>query len=109
METLKDFYNSLNKEENKSIRNTVIFSLLIGVSLILSAIYIFWGTRRSFPPIPIARHHVPVRIQPVIKQPIHKSPEQQRGYLIRRKPGYMDQSPKKKTYPTKFKISSILD
>jgi hypothetical protein len=107
METLKDFYNSLNKEENKKIRNTVIFSLFIGVSLILSAIYIFSTMRKQ---LPVKLNQLPP-VQPMIikKQPIHKSPEQHRGYLIKRKQGYTEQSPKKKTYPTKFKISSILD
>ena len=107
METLKDFYNSLNKEENRKIRNTVIFSLFLGVSLILSAIYIFLTMRGQLP----ARLNrlPPMQTSIIRKQPIHKSPEQRRGYLIKRKQGYIDQSPKKKTYPTKFKISSILD
>ncbi len=107
METLKDLYNSLRKKENKSIRNTVIFSLFLGVSLILSAIYIFLSMRRQ---TPVLLNQLPrIQTRTIRKQPIHKSPEQQRGYLIRRKQGYMDQSPKKKSYPTKFKISSILD
>lgn len=117
METLKEFYNKVNNSKSKTIKNTVIFSSIAVVLLILSAIYIFWNFRKSSNLV--VNHYVPGQASKIIQRqhvqrqhvqrPIHKSPEQKKGYLIRRKPGYTEQSPRKKSYPTKFKISSILD
>tara|TARA_Y100000593_G_C4227752_1_gene295326 strand:- start:426 stop:779 length:354 start_codon:yes stop_codon:yes gene_type:complete len=117
METLKEFYNKVNNTKNKTIKNTVIFSSIAVVLLILSAIYIFWNFRKSrtlvvndYIPKKSSRTFQRQYVQKqYVQKPIHKSPEQKRGYLIRRKPGYTEQSPRKKSYPTKFKISSILD
>tara|TARA_R110001592_G_scaffold18816_11_gene77706 strand:+ start:931 stop:1269 length:339 start_codon:yes stop_codon:yes gene_type:complete len=112
METLKEFYNKVNNTKNKTIKNTVIFSSILVVLLILSSIYIFWNFRKSRNLV--VNNYLPRQSSKIIQRrpvqrPIHKSPEKKRGYLIRRKPGYMEQSPRKKSYPTKFKISSILD
>ena len=117
METLKNLYNELNNTKNKNVKNTVIFSTFLCILLISSAIYIFRNFNKSRLFVPNDQSHrvryaVPqkqiVRNQ-LPRRPINKSPEKRGGYLIRRKPGYVEQSPKKKSYPTKFKISSILD
>jgi len=105
METLKTLYDKFNSDENKKVRYTIVFSFILCICLIVGAIYVFRNANR----VPFYQSPRKVYRRPIITQkPLNKSPETRGHYLIRRKPGYTEQSPKKKTYPTRFKVSSLL-
>ena len=109
METIKDLYNKISKSESTTVKNTAIISFILAVFLISSAIYIFWSSRRRNVHLIDRVQKFPQKIMKRQTIPIHKSPQNRGRYLIRKKPGYIEQSPERKTYPSKFKISSILD
>ena len=109
MERIKDLYNKISKSESRTVKNTAIISFILGVFLITSAVYIFWNSRRARVHLINSTKKFPQKIINHRPIPIHKSPQNRGRFLIRKKPGYVEQSPERKTYPSKFKISSILD
>jgi len=82
-----------------------VFCILLCSILIILAINVF---RNLNSPRSIVSPPKNVYYQrPKINKTINKSPDKTK-YLIRKKPGYIEQSPQKKKYPTKFRISSLL-
>lgn len=108
MDTFKIFYEKLNKEENNYIKFFSLFCFFLSLCLVISAIYVFIKLKSNTRPVIQKAPRIQYFQKPIIRKQINKSPPSNKGYLVRKKPGYVEQSPVKKTYPTKFKISSIL-
>lgn len=105
METLKTLYEKINSDDNKNLKRGILFSIFLCIVLIALAIKVFKNliTQQDKFSRPIPVYYQKSRF----RKPINKSPDKNK-YLIRKKSGYVEQSPEKKKYPTKYRISSLL-
>lgn len=119
MEELKKIYDNFFIEENKPLRIAFSVFIFLLISILISVFFISkrynkTSQYRNFqrPYYPENSYRIPQRTIPYVKPvPITRNinpPDENEGYLIRKKTGYSEQSPKKKNYPAKFKISSVL-
>ena len=125
MEELKKIYNNFFQEENKPARIAFGVFIFLLTLVIITGIGIFYRPKRYNQFNNNSSHRIPYRqYQPVnsYKTPerintytqsvpikkVNSPPNKGQGYLIRKKPGYTEQSPSRKSYPARFKISSVL-
>lgn len=113
MDQIKNLYDKLFLEENEAIKKTAVFTVFLVICFISCIFLIMRNTRSykktlNYKPAYFSPKKINTRIIPPKIKKTNPSPPKNTGYLIRKKPGYTDQSPRKKTYPTRFKISSVL-
>ena len=103
MERLQNLYTALTSKENEKLANTLFYfySFMIIIIFIIFFYFMYFKKKKVYVP-----PYIPVR-RNVLVNP--KSPEKRPQMFVRRRPTNInEQSPIKKNYPNKFKISKII-
>jgi len=103
MGRLKNLYTTLTSKENEKLANTLFYFYSFMVIIVFIIFFYFMYIKKRIVHVP---PYVPVR-KNVLVNP--KSPEKRPQMFVRRRPTNInDQSPIKKNYPNKFRISKII-